>query len=371
MEERHSKVPERLFATGIDSPFYQLKDDISLEKMIAGDVVTRNGGHAIEDDSYSKLVTTTKERMDDVSQLFGLRDVTFVTRTKAKTEHLELLALEEHVMCFNADILILRTANTASPIVEYIPKEMPTIVEIRLDNQGTPLKLHFSASVDEKASKLQLLKDKKKLRCHFPKSEFGVFGQACLKRVPIIDFSNFPKWTSKEDLSFMMAFNQIDEEETGPKKRKAFEEFQNALQSVIASYVECPQKNTCFTIHEPSNTEENPPNFTVVVQEVFCHRQVPLAKVLFCDHSVTAFPSEGSRNSASSVKYREFLKQMMADRKESPMIHVTKEGQVLLKRLLYTNAKRVKQTGTLSPVWMDSILQLRFQDESTQLKIQD
>jgi len=90
MEGMHSKVPERLFPTGIDSPFYQLKDDISLEKMIAGDVVTRNGGHAIEDDSYSKLVTTTKERMDDVSQLFGLRDVTFVTRTKAKTEHLEV-----------------------------------------------------------------------------------------------------------------------------------------------------------------------------------------------------------------------------------------------------------------------------------------
>ena len=41
--------------------------------------------------------------------------------------------------------------------------------------------------------------------------------------------------------SFMMAFNQIDEDETGPKKRTAFEEFQNALQSVIASYVECPQ----------------------------------------------------------------------------------------------------------------------------------
>jgi len=39
----------------------------------------------------------------------------------------------------------------------------------------------------------------------------------------------------------MMAFNQIDEEETGPKKRTAFEEFQNALQSVIASYVECSQ----------------------------------------------------------------------------------------------------------------------------------
>lgn len=90
MEERHSKVPERLFPTGIDSPFYQLKDDISLEKMIPGDVVTRNGGHAIEDDSDSKLVTTTKERMHYVSQLFGLRDVTFVTRKKAKTEHLEV-----------------------------------------------------------------------------------------------------------------------------------------------------------------------------------------------------------------------------------------------------------------------------------------
>ena len=40
-----------------------------------------------------------------------------------------------------------------------------------------------------------------------------------------------------------MAFNQIDEEETGlgPQDRTAFEEFQNALQCVIASFVEYPQ----------------------------------------------------------------------------------------------------------------------------------
>lgn len=62
------------------------------------------------------------------------------------------------------------------------------------------LKLHFSAPVDEKTSKVQLLKDKKKLRCHFPKSELGVFGEACIKRPPIMDFSTLPKWTSKEDL---------------------------------------------------------------------------------------------------------------------------------------------------------------------------
>lgn len=81
----------------------------------------------------------------------------------------------------------------------------------------------------------------------------------------------------------------------------------------------------CFTIHEPSNTEENTPNFTIVVQDVYFHRQVPLAKVLFCDHNVIAFPSEGNRNSTNSAKYREVLKQMMAGKEESPMTHVTKE----------------------------------------------
>ena len=38
-----------------------------------------------------------------------------------------------------------------------------------------------------------------------------------------------------------MVFNQIDEEETGLQDRTAFEEFQNALQCVIASFVEYPQ----------------------------------------------------------------------------------------------------------------------------------
>lgn len=56
--------------------------------------------------------------------------------------------------------------------------------------------------MDEKTSKVQLLKDKKKLRCHFPKSEFGVYGQACIKRLPIIDLSTLPKWASKEDLRY-------------------------------------------------------------------------------------------------------------------------------------------------------------------------
>jgi len=99
MEERHSKAPVRLFPSGIDSPSYQLKDDISREKMIAGDVITRNGGHAIEGDSDGKLVTTTRERMDDVTQLFGLCDLTFVTRQKAKTDHLEV-AYEPKACCY-------------------------------------------------------------------------------------------------------------------------------------------------------------------------------------------------------------------------------------------------------------------------------
>lgn len=91
MEERHSKAPVRLFPSGIDSPSYQLKDDVLLEKKIAGDVITLGGGsHLIEDDSDSKHVTTTKERIDDVTQLFGLREVTFVTRQSAKTDHLEV-----------------------------------------------------------------------------------------------------------------------------------------------------------------------------------------------------------------------------------------------------------------------------------------
>ena len=90
MEKRHSKAPVRLFPSGIDSPSYQLKDEILLEKMIPGDAITRNGGHAIEGDSDAKLVTTTREQIDDVTQLFGLRDVTCVTRQKAKTDHLEV-----------------------------------------------------------------------------------------------------------------------------------------------------------------------------------------------------------------------------------------------------------------------------------------
>ena len=67
------------------------------------------------------------------------------------------------------------------------------------------------------------------------------------------------------------------------------------------------------------------PNFTLVVLDVYSRKQVPLAKVMFCDHSVTAFPSESDRNSLTAAKYREILIKMMAKKQESPMIHVTKQ----------------------------------------------
>ena len=48
-------------------------------------------------------------------------------------------------MCYNADIQILTSGNTAcltgSPTVQYHPKEMPTAVEISLDSEryGKPI----------------------------------------------------------------------------------------------------------------------------------------------------------------------------------------------------------------------------------------
>lgn len=88
MEERHTIAPVRLFPSGIDAPSYQ--DDVLQGKKIADDVIIHNGGHAIENVGDSKNATTTVEKADDVTQLFGLRDVTMVTRQNAKTDHLQV-----------------------------------------------------------------------------------------------------------------------------------------------------------------------------------------------------------------------------------------------------------------------------------------
>lgn len=88
------------------------------------------------------------------------------------------------------------------------------------------------------------------------------------------------------------------------------------------------QEKNCFTIHEPRDVGEDcPPNFTIVVQNIYCHQQVPLAKVLFCDHREIPFPLEGNGTNtiATTVKYKELLQQVMAGRKESPMVQVIKE----------------------------------------------
>ena len=69
-----------------------------------------------------------------------------------------------------------------------------------------PLKLSFSCPVDEKSCKVQVLEDRKQLRCHFRKSEFWVFGRACIKRPPIMDLSNLSTWSKKDDVRYCSSF---------------------------------------------------------------------------------------------------------------------------------------------------------------------
>ena len=99
-EERQTIAPVKLFPSGIDAPSFQVKDDVTLENKIGDDVIIQNGGHSIEDNGDSKLVTTTMEQVDDVTKLFGLRDVTMVTLQNAKTDHLEVTFEPKAVKCF-------------------------------------------------------------------------------------------------------------------------------------------------------------------------------------------------------------------------------------------------------------------------------
>lgn len=73
----------------------------------------------------------------------------------------------------------------------------------------------------------------------------------------------------------------------------------------------------------PSDTDATKPSLTLVVHDVFSHNYVPLVKVLFCDHSVISFPLEDARNSLSAAKYKEVLLEVMANKEENPMIHMT------------------------------------------------
>lgn len=49
--------------------------------------------------------------------------------------HFQLLALEEHSFCYNADIRILMTCPMGTPTVDFYPKDMPTTVEISFDSE--------------------------------------------------------------------------------------------------------------------------------------------------------------------------------------------------------------------------------------------
>ena len=89
------------------------------------------------------------------------------------------------------------------------------------------------------------------------------------------------------------------------------------------------QQDNCFAIVHSLETEEQIPTLTVVTEAVYCRKQAPLIKVLFCDHSVTAFPSEGTGNSTIVAKYKEVLIPRMG-KKQSPMIQSTKQVSRLL-----------------------------------------
>ena len=90
------------------------------------------------------------------------------------------------------------------------------------------------------------------------------------------------------------------------------------------------QQDNCFAIVHSLETEEQIPNLTVVTEAVYCRKQAPLIKVLFCDHSVTAFPSEGTGNSTIVAKYKEVLIPRMGKKQSSSMIQSTKQVSRLL-----------------------------------------
>lgn len=78
----------RFFQSGIDSPSFQLKDDVTLGRKLADDVIVQNSSHAI-DDEVSNVAART-ERVDDIEQFFGFLDVTLVKAQTSKTDHLEV-----------------------------------------------------------------------------------------------------------------------------------------------------------------------------------------------------------------------------------------------------------------------------------------
>lgn len=90
------------------------------------------------------------------------------------------------------------------------------------------------------------------------------------------------------------------------------------------------QQDNSFAIVHSLETEEQMPNLTVVTEAVYCRKQAPLIKVLFCDHSVAAFPSEGTGNSAIVAKYKEILIPRMRKKQSSPMIQLTKQVSRIL-----------------------------------------
>lgn len=134
------------------------------------------------------------------------------------------------------------------------------------------------------------------------------------------------------------------------------------------------QQDNCFYIVHSLETEEQTPNLTVVTQAVHCRKQAPLIKVLFCDHSLTAFSSEAVGNSTIVAKFKEVLIPRMTKNQSSPMIQSTKQVSRIFAGNTAVLFVRSSMRSQRNPHWEDererkgetvnfyvSVWRLRFQ----------
>ncbi|RMX52214.1 hypothetical protein pdam_00019209 [Pocillopora damicornis] len=211
------------------------------------------------------------------------------------------------------------------------PDESPTVVQIDFEGAtGDPLSMYFSCSIDINSSKFQISGKVGKVFCNISKRSDGTVGELVIRNLAPLPLHAMQGWDSQlTDIGYIAKVHYVDE-------RGIIEEPYDSAEDMLKKK-----------------------GFVIKVEKLFKWKNLPLAKVFFCD--CQRFADLIRKNPGNTQLLAEYFNRIFLHKVNR--LVAGQEEKVLFRKMMYTNAARVPQDGGYA-VWKNSYISLLFPRES-------
>ncbi|XP_020612511.1 uncharacterized protein LOC110050878 [Orbicella faveolata] len=306
--------------------------------------------------------------------LFSVQNFT-VNESSENCQVLKVLKVEENTFSYYAELEILDSVicKAKAMKITFHPEKCPTEVQIDFeDAKGDPLHMYFSCSVDVKSSKFQISNTRGSVLCHIPKREDGTVGELVIRNPGPVPFHALPLWDSKLDdlrVCGRMFCTKLDLKLKEQRKSGSpFFNLRETISMILRNHITEPETPMIQCVEERGIIEEpyqtpddivRKKGFIILVQNVYKWKNLPVAKVVFSD--CQRYAAMLRNNPTDSRLLEAYFNRTVLHLVQR--IPADQQEQSLFRKMLYTNAARVAQSG--SDVWTDSFITLLFPREST------